>query len=472
MIRPVETSGLDAPAEPPAESQSPEPAPVAGTPDVVVIGEAVIDDAAINDGEETATADVTDAAVAAQVDAEVADALAVPVVDRPQPPAAPRRWRRQAGRHGPTKPPHRRRWVKVLAIAATCALLLTTCVAGFAYWYSHHLYDRIRKISLPPGLTRHRSIPLANGASPAGLPGPNGPEPPVNILVVGSDTRSDLNPNDYAHYGNSTQVAGQRSDTIMIMRVGASGVIQAMSIPRDLWVKIPGTRRYDRINTTFNTGPALLVQAIETDLGIPIDYYAEIDFSGFRKVVFALGGINVCFPAAERDSYSGLNITQPGCRTLDPNTALAYVRARHMEIQQPNGRWAYDPTSDFGRMQRQQEFIKEVAAKAQAMGLGNPLRINSILQAVPDAFAIDSRLTFNQMLRLARRFRQSGSVQIDTMTLPATDLRGIYMGGIEAAVLQLQEPQASYMLDTFRDGLENLPPVPRPSRPLARATPY
>jgi LCP family protein required for cell wall assembly len=412
-----------------------------------------------------------DAAVAAQVDAELADALAAPVVDEPTA-ASNRGGRRRAGQHGPAKPQRRRTWVKVLAIVAVSAVVLTTGLAGFAYWYSHHLYDRIRKINLPPGLTRHRAIPLANGANPAALPGPNGPEPPVNILVVGSDTRSDLSPSDYAHYGNNTQVAGQRSDTIMIMRIGASGVIQAMSIPRDLWVKIPGTRRYDRINTTFNGGPAQLVQAIETDLGIPIDYYAAIDFSGFRKVVFALRGITICFPAPERDSYSGLNITQPGCQNLDPNTALAYVRARHLETQQPNGRWTYDPTSDFGRMQRQQEFIKQVANKAQTMGLGNPLHINSVLQAVPDAFAVDSRLTFSQMLRLARRFRQGGSVQIDTMTLPATDLHGIYMGGIEAAVLKLQEPQAGYMLDTFRDGLQNLPPVPQASRPTARATPY
>ncbi len=123
-------------------------------------------------------------------------------------------------------------------------------------------------------------------------------------------------------------------------------------------------------------------------------------------------------------------------------------------------------------MQRQQDFIKEVAIKAQALGLGNPLRINSVLQAIPTAFTIDSRLTFTQMLRLARRFRQNGSLQIDTMTLPATDLHGIYLGGVEAAVLQLQEPEASIMLDTFRDGLENLPPVPSDAHPVSRGVPY
>jgi LCP family protein required for cell wall assembly len=438
MIPPVETGGLDAPA----------------------------------DGEQASVdGDVT--SVEAQVAEEVAVALAVPLPDEPaSPDDCQTRSRRGSGRrHGPPKPGRRRRWVVVLAIVATAGVLLATCTAAFAYWYSHHLYDRIRKISLPPGLTRHRPIPLPNGASAQAAPGPLGPEMPVNILVVGSDTRSDLNAKDYAHYGNPSQVAGQRSDTIMVMRIGPTGAVQAMSIPRDLYVEIPGTRHYDRINTTFNVGPALLVKTIETDLGIPIDYYAEIDFSGFRKVVFALGGIETCFPGPERDSYSGLNIRSAGCRNLDPNTALAYVRARHMEIQKPNGEWYYDPTSDFGRMQRQQEFIKQVANKAKSMGLGNPLRINSVLQSLPDAFTIDSRMSFNQMLRLARRFR-SGSLEIDTMTLPATDLHGIYMGGVEAAVLQLQEPQASYMLDTFRDGLDKLPPVPYAARPDARAAAY
>jgi LCP family protein required for cell wall assembly len=459
MIRAVETSGLDASPDLPAEPQSDDAAPLADASESVVSGPAV-----------------TDAAVAAQVDAELAEALTIRETDQQEAPATTskgRRLRRRiVGRHGPAKAARRPRWIRVLAIVAASAVVLASGAAGFAYWYSHHLYDRIRKINLPPGLTRHRAIPLGNGSNPGAPLGPNGPEPPVNILVVGSDSRSDLNPSDYAHYGNLDQVAGQRSDTIMIMRIGAAGVIQAMSIPRDLYVKIPGMRRSDRINTAFNSGPALLVKTIEDDLGIPIDYYAEIDFSGFRKVVFALGGITICFPAAERDSFSGLNVTHAGCQNLDPNTALAYVRARHMEIQRPDGQWYYDPTSDFGRMQRQQDFIKQVAAKAQAMGLGNPLRINSILQAVPDAFAIDSRLTFTQMLRLTRRFRQSGSVQIDTMTLPAIDLRGISLGGLPAAVLQLQEPQASYMLDTFRDGLENLPPLPRNGQPVGHGVGY
>ena len=457
----METSGLDAPADDEPDTES-------SASDSVVSGPA-LPAAAV----ETSGHDLT---VAAQVEAELADAVSVPATDEPpatKPRAKRRRLRRlrRRGQHGPAKP-RRRRWLRVLAIVATVGVVLASGAAGFAYWYSHHLYDRIPKIVLPPGLTRHRAIPLGSGSGPGAAPGPNGPEPPVNILVVGSDTRSDLNPTDYAHYGNASQVAGQRSDTIMIMRIGAQGVVQAMSIPRDLWVKIPGGRGYDRINATFNTGPALLVQAIETDLGIPIDYYAEIDFSGFRKVVFALGGITICFPGPERDSYSGLNITHGGCQLLGPATALAYVRARHMELQRPNGTWYYDPTSDFGRMQRQQDFIKQVAVKGQAMGLGNPLRINSILQAIPSAFAVDSQLTFNQMLRLARRFRENGSVQIDTMTLPAFDLHGIYSGGIEAAVLQLQEPQASYMLDTFRDGLENLPPVPRDAHPSGRGVPY
>jgi LCP family protein required for cell wall assembly len=374
-----------------------------------------------------------------------------------------RPWHRRG--HHARKPSLKRRVLKIVAIIAVVLTVLAGAAVGAAYAYSRHLYNNIHKIALPPTLTRHRPIPLAGGSGPAG-----GPEPPVNILVVGSDSRAGLSKTDTSHYGSAADVAGQRSDTIMIMRIEATGAIQGLSIPRDLFVRIPGTNRQDRINTTFNTGPALLIQTIQTDLGIPIDYYVEVDFEGFRKIVYALGGVQICFPGPERDSFSGLNITKAGCQVLDPNTALAYVRARHMEIQQ-HGVWVYDPTSDFGRMARQQDFIKQVAARAQSEGLGNPLRLPSILRAIPDAVAIDTKLSFNELTRLARRFHQDSNVNINAVTLPVTDLHGIYSGGIEAALLQLQEPQAQTVLDVFREKIEQLPPRPA-SADGRKAAPY
>ena len=401
-------------------------------------------DAAVEIDEAAAVEIDTDA-----VDTDAVDTDAVETDDRQH------WWRWRRRRRHAKKRSRKRRWLKIVAIVTVVLTVLAGAAVGAAYAYSRHLYNRIHKIALPPNLTRHRAIPLAGGTVPGG-----GPEPPVNILVVGSDSRSGLSKTDTSHYGNAADVAGQRSDTIMIMRIEATGAIQALSIPRDLFVKIPGTNTHDRINTAFNTGPALLIQTIETDLAIPIDYYAEVDFSGFRAIVYALGGVQICFPGPERDAYSGLNITQAGCQTLDPNTALAFVRARHLEIKQ-NGVWIYDPTSDFGRMSRQQEFIKQVAKRAQDQGLGNPLRLPSILRAIPNAVAIDSRLSFNELTRLARRFHQDSNLNINSVTLPTIDLHGIFSGGVEAALLQLQEPEAQTVLDVFRDTLDKLPPIPR-----------
>jgi LCP family protein required for cell wall assembly len=230
-------------------------------------------------------------------------------------------------------------------------------------------------------------------------------------------------------------------------------------------VKIPGTNSHDRINSTFGQGPALLIQTITAELGIPIDYFAEVNFDGFRKIVFAVGGVEICFPGPERDSYSGLDITQAGCQVLDPNLALAFVRARHLEIQR-DGVWGYDPTSDFGRMSRQQQFVRQLAKRAQAGGFGELGRMNEVLRALPEALQVDSRLSFNEMTRLARRLRQNGDAEIQTLTL---DLHGIYMGGIEAAVLQMKQPDADLLLREFRDFGDAEPPVPLVRQPAHKA---
>ena len=85
----------------------------------------------------------------------------------------------------------------------------------------------------------------------------------------------------------------------------------------------------------------------------------------------------------------------------------------------------------------------------------------SILRAIPNAVAIDSRLSFNELTRLARRFHQDSNLNINSVTLPTIDLHGIFSGGVEAALLQLQEPEAQTVLDVFRDTLDKLPPIPR-----------
>src|SRR6202022_4219087 len=121
-----------------------------------------------------------------------------------------------------------------------------------------------------------------------------------------------------------------------------------LSVPRDLWVPIAGKSYSQRINTAFNDSADELVQTIQSSLGIPINHFVEVDFGSFRSVVNALGGIKFWYPEPVRDSYSGLNITTPGCYTLNGDTALGLVRSRHLQYYD-NGRWRDELESDLAR---------------------------------------------------------------------------------------------------------------------------
>ena len=86
----------------------------------------------------------------------------------------------------------------------------------------------------------------------------------------------------------------------------------------------------NRINAAFNSGPDLLVQTIEKDLGIPINHYASVGFQGFSGMVNALGGVTMDFPTEVKDQYTGLDVTTPGCQVVNGTTALQLVRSRHL----------------------------------------------------------------------------------------------------------------------------------------------
>jgi len=89
-------------------------------------------------------------------------------------------------------------------------------------------------------------------------------------------------------------------------------------VPRDLWVKIPGTGPDSGTNRScrLQYRPDLLIQTIEQVLGIPINHYVAVNFTGFQGMVNALGGVTMDFPDQVKDAYSGLNVTQTGCQVV------------------------------------------------------------------------------------------------------------------------------------------------------------
>jgi len=235
---------------------------------------------------------------------------------------------RAAPSHRRHRQVRRQRRQRLLAVTGVVALAVVAVVVAGGYGYAHWRFGQITSIDLP-GLTK---------APPPGKP--------QVVLVVGSDSRSQLTrPGDAQKFGTTQDAGGVRSDVIMLVRLDpAAHTAKILSIPRDLLVPIAGTSGRGKINAAFASGPAQLIQTIQTQLGTPINHYLLINFDGFRTIINALGGIRMNFPYPAADAYSGLRITHPGCQQLSGEQALSVARARHYRYFK-DGRWQADPLS-------------------------------------------------------------------------------------------------------------------------------
>lgn len=264
----------------------------------------------------------------------------------------------------------------------------------------------------------------------------------TNYLIVGSDTRSGIAPDD----PNASAILGpgaeggepERSDTIMILRVDGEGS-RMLSVPRDLLVTIAETGQTSRINTAFNGGPRRLVATLSSQLQLPIHHYLEIDFVAFRDLVDALGGITIPFPHPASDHMSGLNVPEAGDVRLDGTQALAYVRSRYY-TETIDGRQVTEPTGDIGRTVRQQQFLSAVVAEMG--GERNPFRLAKMSSSMADGMRIDDRMGYLDAVRLALRLR---SMELAPTSLPTSN-RTLGSG---AQVLDLVQPGADEVLAQF-----------------------
>jgi LCP family protein required for cell wall assembly len=338
---------------------------------------------------------------------------------------------------GSLTPYRRRRWPRRLLIGLNVFLAVCLLAIGSLYGYVTFRLGQIHRISIG-GLTI--------GAAPGVTSGGGGP--PMNILVVGSDSRAALSSADDNEFGSGADVGGQRSDTIMIVHLNpGAGTASLLSIPRDLWVPIPG-QGSNRINSAFDTSADLLVRTIQDNLGIPINHFIEVDFDTFRQVVNALGGVKFWYPEPVRDNDngvndSGLNITAAGCYTLTGDMALSLVRTRHLQYYS-DGEWHFEGESDLARIRRQQLFVKKVIAKAESTGLANVTALNGVVGGVVSNLTVDSGFSQHLMLALARRYRNFNPSSLPTSTLPT------YAATIDGAdVLLLDKTQSQGAIDAW-----------------------
>lgn len=284
----------------------------------------------------------------------------------------------------------RRRKAVVWTAAALVLALVVLTVAGWLVW--RHLNGNIR--------TADASL------APSSLSGTQ------NILLVGSDNRAGSD----AKYGTSQ---GARSDTTILLHSSADRrEAVAVSIPRDSMVQIPDCTRSDgsvaassfgMFNSAFDTGGiGCTVKTVEELTGIQITHFIVLDFTGFVKVVDALGGVRVCVTQPVSDTDSGLNLPA-GTSTLNGEQALAFVRVRHIG----NG-------SDLERITRQQYFLTELESQVHAAGmLRNPLKMYDVMDAATKAIVTDPGLgSINQLLALVNTLNQVPNGKTSYVTVP------------------------------------------------------
>jgi LCP family protein required for cell wall assembly len=264
---------------------------------------------------------------------------------------------------------------------------------------------------------------------------------PRNYLVVGSDER-DL--------AEESGVEGQRSDTLMVVRVDpAAGQASTLSIPRDLVVPIAGTGESDRINSAYAVDRATVVDTVRDALDIEVHHYVEVDFTSFESLVDALGGVDIWVEQAIKDEASGLFVEDLGCVSLDGETALAFVRSRHLQYMTEVGTWSDpDPSADLGRVDRQQVFVRQAVAEALAQVKANPARLPEMVDVATGAVAIDDKMSVRDLVAIAQAMSDVDPSDHRSLSLPVVE-RG------DGATLGLAEDEVDDVLDHFRgDGAE------------------
>ncbi|MEW9531647.1 LCP family protein [Microbispora sp. NPDC049125] len=303
-----------------------------------------------------------------------------PAEDTPAPPRILRKWRAWL-------------WVAVSAALGVMTGGATFAVGGYVKLSGNVRHEQVTKQEL--------------GARPAKI------SKALNVLIVGSDQRDGAN----AKYG---KFPGERTDTIILAHISPKrdGAV-LISFPRDSLVQlpncpakktVPGQRAHiGMINESFNSGGIVCTwRTIEGLTGIHIDHFVKVDFTGFKSMVNALHGVQVCLPEAIDDKKALLRLPA-GRQTLQGEQALGYVRARY----------SLGDGSDIGRIQRQQMFLASMAKKAMSgETLTNPSALFGFLDAVTKSITTDPDLTLGVMKDLAMSAKGLTAGQIRFVTTP------------------------------------------------------
>ncbi|WP_156726902.1 LCP family protein [Streptomyces apocyni] len=384
-------------------------------------------------------ADVTDTAGTPAEPEEPADDAPAPTTpdapdattapDTPNSPDAPQRRRR------------RRRWLRWTALTIAVIALAAVGIGWLLFLkLEGNITEDTGTAAELERYERERPAPASHDAQ--------------NILLIGSDTRSGQGNSEYGRN------RGQRSDTTILLHLAADRrSATAVSLPRDLMVDIPSCRRasgsraperFGQFNSAFAVGgAACTIRTLEKLTDIRIDHHMIVDFQGFKKMVDAVDGVEVCLKRPIDDPDARLKLSA-GKHKLNGEQALGYVRARK----------TLGDGSDTERMDRQQQFLGALVKKVKSTGvLLNPTKLYPVLDAATSSLTTDPGLAgLTDLYELVRSMRDIPTDQVRFLTVP----RQPY--AYDPNRDELVQPDAGRLFDRLREDapLRVTPPEPEP----------
>ena len=309
-----------------------------------------------------------------------------------------RRAQRRSSRR-PERPERSHRLRTVAKRAAVVVVVLVMILGGVGIYFYKHLEGNINQLNVTGELGK-RPTQVSDG--------------PLNVLVMGSDTRK----------GQGKAVKGSTpglSDTTILLHLSADRKrAYGVSIPRDAIVERPkcelksGKGTDPGGMTQFNAayavgGPACTIKTVESITNVFINHFVVIDFNGFRTMVDALGGVQVCVPEKVDDEIGDIHLRK-GTYNVTGEQALDYVRLRH----------ALSNNGDIGRMKRQQTFIAAMISKAVSAGtLANPVKLVKFLNAATASLTTDPGFAkLKELASLGSSLKNIGLDNVQFLTVP------------------------------------------------------
>ncbi|WP_297565967.1 LCP family protein [uncultured Arcanobacterium sp.] len=312
---------------------------------------------------------------------------------------------------------HRRALSSAAKIRRIFGLFFLSLLLGLGSLAATVIYN------LQGNINQHDFTDLLKGAKRPGevIPLDQKEGMPINVLLIGSDSRERIDPD--------SEVTGMRSDTVMLVHISADRQrADFVSIPRDTLVDIPSCQLTDdersypqkqqMFNSAFSTGgiygdvnaaATCTLRTVEKLTDVVIDGWVVIDFVSFQGIVNTLGGVEMCFEEAIHEDFSGLDVAA-GCQNLNGEQALALARMRY----------GIDDGSDLSRIKRQHELVGKIAEKMLSMNLASDLpKFYSIVKEITQNLDTSSGLgNFRWLSGFLYSLRNLQVKNINFLTMP------------------------------------------------------